>query len=86
VTFFFRKDYLKVYISTDILNLHYRVEMREPTDLMFRKVVYFRLFDNVLDAIGHKLILEQLEKESIDMLICKQNPTRKDKTDIIRKQ
>lgn len=80
------EECFKVHISTHVFNCRYYIGMGEPRMYLWRKLVYFRLFDNAVDAAGHKLLLEQLEKESIEMLICKQNPTGKDKTDIIRKQ
>lgn len=38
----------------------------------YEQLVYCRQFDNVLDALAHKLMLETLSKETITHIISKQ--------------
>ena len=37
-------------------------------------LIYYRLFDNVLDALAHKLLLEELSPQSVESIIRKTNP------------
>lgn len=53
---------------------NYRIvfTLRQPEQMMFgatEKLMYSRHFDNVIDALGHKLLLENISDESIKRLI-----------------
>lgn len=41
-------------------------------------LIYYRSFDNVMDALGHKLLLENLSTQSVDCIIRKTNPRMQD--------
>lgn len=51
------------------VNLNGRLHRLQNADL-----IYYRLFDNVLDALAHKLLLEELSPQSVDSIIRKTNP------------
>ncbi|MDL2243350.1 hypothetical protein LJB84_00700 [Bacteroidales bacterium OttesenSCG-928-J19] len=49
---------------------------REEEDL--NPLVYVRRFNNIIDGIGHKLLLESISKPSLQRMIRINNPENKD--------
>lgn len=41
-------------------------------------LIYYRLFNNVADAVAYKLLLEKLSPKSVDSIIRKANPRFQD--------
>lgn len=65
------------------LGSDYRIgQTPDPAGLLRQEegaqIVYLRAFDNLLDALGHKLLLERLSVSSLYRLIHKQNPGMED--------
>ena len=60
---------LSGYEVSFVLNLSKIFWLDEPT-----RLVYFRRFDNLIDGIGHKLLLENISEQSLRRLITKNNP------------
>jgi len=47
-------------------------------------LVYVRRFDEMLLALGHKMLLSFLERSSVKKIITKDNPNMEDLTDLLR--
>lgn len=59
--------------TTDLLNV---AKQLDETG----KIIYARRFQNSMDALGHKLFLEQISKPSLRRIIRRQNPKQEDLT------
>ena len=75
-----------VYIYTDgkkaegSFRIAYHLDLREEMKRLSgdAKLISFRRFHNIADALGHKLLLEHLSRDSLDELILRMNPNGAD--------
>ncbi|MDL2241945.1 hypothetical protein LJB91_03465 [Bacteroidales bacterium OttesenSCG-928-L03] len=64
------------------LDLPGKIRREDESD---NRLVYCRKFENILDGIGHKLLLESISKPSLQRMIRINNPENKDlKLDILK--
>ena len=65
--------YYKVYIleadTTPRYTVHHAINLPNIIENSTSKLIYYRSFDNLLDALGHKLLLEQLSEASLTRII-----------------
>lgn len=77
-----RGDYNWVYVTEDEQH-SYRVCIVHSLDGFGQSkgVVYYRFFNDILVALGYRLILERLSRASLERIILKQNPILTDLSD-----
>lgn len=63
--------------NTALFNINYAVNYPDGIEQTKAKLVYYRCYDNIIDALGHKLFLEQISKASLKRIIKMQNPKNK---------
>lgn len=87
---YINNDECWVYLTPSKTSSGYDVvfEMDLPHKIEREKIylLYFRKFDNLLDGLAHKLLLETISRQSLLRIVKNSNPDNRDLTSEILKE